>query len=143
MMAKIDTPFTSDAELDHLVELFESCRLPYERWTHRAHLAVAVNYVQRYALPEAIDRVRTGIQRYNESRGDFTGYHETITVLFVRLVAHERTQSQLQLNAAELVNELADRRPLNDLLNYYSPERLWSDQARASWVEPDLKPLDF
>jgi hypothetical protein len=26
-------------------------------------------------------------------------------------------------------------------LAYYSAERLFSEQARASWVEPDLKPL--
>lgn len=141
-MAKVDTPFTSDADIDHLVELFESCRLPYERWTHRAHLAVAVHYVRRYPFQEALERTRSGIRRYNESRGDFTGYHETITVLFVRLVMHEWNQALLA-NAAEFVNEISTRRPLNDLLNFYSAELLWSDAARAGWVEPDLRPFDF
>ena len=26
-------------------------------------------------------------------------------------------------------------------LRFYSPGRLWSDEARAGWVEPDLQPL--
>jgi hypothetical protein len=28
-------------------------------------------------------------------------------------------------------------------LAYYSAERLFSDEARTSWVEPDLKPLSI
>ena len=92
---KIDHPFTSDAEIDEMVRLFESCELPGERWTHRAHLAVAATYLGRYPLSEATDRARDHIRRYNESRGNTTGYHETITVVFMRLVARElRTQSK-------------------------------------------------
>jgi hypothetical protein len=138
---KIDHPFTSDAEIDEMVRLFESCELPGERWTHRAHLAVAATYLDRYPLSEATDRVRTHIRRYNESRGNTTGYHETITVVFMRLVARE-LQKALETRA-RLVNELAMRCRVEWLLEYYSGDRLWSVQARADFVEPDLRPLDF
>jgi hypothetical protein len=38
---KIDVPFKSDDEITQLVARFESCTWPYERWTHRAHIAIA------------------------------------------------------------------------------------------------------
>jgi hypothetical protein len=141
MPPKPDPPFTSDAEVADLVRLFESCELPGVRWTHRAHLAVAATYLQRYPLPEATERARTHIRRYNESRGNWTGYHETVTALFMRLVACDLVAAPADL--ARFVNELAGRFPPDWLLGYYSRDRLWSDAARAGFVEPDLKPLDF
>lgn len=138
-MAKIDVPFTSDAEIEQLVELFESCRLPYERWTHRSHLAVAFRNVQRYPFPDALERVRTGIQRYNNTQGDGTGYHETITVFYMQRAARA-VQQQHPLH--ELVNDAATRWTMATLLEYYSPERLWCEAARTSWLEPDRRPLD-
>jgi hypothetical protein len=140
-MSKPDPPFTSDAEIAELVRLFESCELPGERWTHRAHLAVAATYVRRYPLSEATDRARTYIRQYNASRGNHTGYHETITVLFMRLVCHELRSNPPEL--AAFVNALAGRYPLSRLLEYYSADRIWSAEARAGLVGPDVRPLDF
>jgi hypothetical protein len=140
MSAEPEPPM-SGAEITELVRLFESCELPGPRWTHRAHLAVAASYLRRYSLPEAIERARTHIRRYNESRGNRTGYHETITVLFMRLVSSELAGSQS--DPGEFVNDLARRFGMNWLLGYYSKDRLWSDAARAGFLEPDVRPLDF
>src|SRR5262249_4118704 len=107
---KPDPPFTSDSEIADLVRLFESCELPGERWTHRAHLAVAATYLRRYPLSEATDRVRLPIQRYNASRGNRIGYHETITVVFMRLVSREMISGPSDLFA--LINGLVRRFPM-------------------------------
>jgi hypothetical protein len=139
---KIDIPFTSKAEIATLVGLFESCELPYERWTHRAHLAVAVAYLQRYSLLEATARARTFIPRYNVARGDPNGYHETLTVLFMRLVDREMRASPAA-KAADLINQMNDRYRVAWFLNYYTPELLWSAAARSEFVPPDLRALDF
>jgi hypothetical protein len=141
MSAKPDPPFTSAAEIAELVRLFESCQLAGDRWTHRAHLAVAATYLRSYPLPEATDRARAHIRRYNESRGNHTGYHETITVLFMRLVARELQASPADL--AGFVNGLAGRFAVDWLYGHYSKDRLWSAEARVGFVEPDLLPLDF
>jgi hypothetical protein len=141
MSAKPDPPFASDTEVAELVRLFESCQLPGERWTHRAHLAVAATYLRSYPLPDAIDRARMHIRRYNASRGNHTGYHETITVLFMRLVARELEPDPPDL--AGFVNGLAGRFPMDWILGYYTKDRLWSAAARAGFIEPDLRPLDF
>jgi len=142
MPEKPDPPFTSDAEFSDLVRLFESCDLPGERWTHRAHLAVATAYLCGYPLDEATDRARAHIRRYNASRGNTTGYHETITVLFMRRVARD-LESASPTALAGFVNDLTGRYPVGWLLGYYSQVRLWSAEARAGFVPPDLKPLDF
>ena len=138
---KPDPPFASDAEIADLVRLFESCELPAGRWTHRAHLAVAASYLRCYPLPEATARARAHIRRYNESRGNVTGYHETITVLFLRLVARELQTDPASLS--EFVNGLPARFPVGWLYGYYTKDRLWSAEARSGFVGPDLRPLDF
>src|SRR5262245_35964154 len=142
MSEKVDLPFTSDAEIAELVRLFELCELPGERWTHRAHLAVAATYVRAYPLGDATDRAGEPIRRYNDSRGNRTSYHETITVLFMRLVARDLPNAR-PANLAEFVNSLAARYRVGWLFGYYSHDRLWSPEARAAFVPPDLRPLDF
>ncbi len=142
MSTKIDSPLRSDSELHELVAGFDDCSWPFERWTHRAHLAVATAYLGRYPLTEATDRARAGIQLYNRTRGDGVGYHETLTVLFMRLVARELRVAQ-PTGLAAFVNDLAERFRVEALLGYYSRERLFSAEARAEFIEPDLRPIDF
>jgi hypothetical protein len=142
-VVKRDVPFCMDAEITDLVAQFEQCCWPYERWTHRAHIAVAVTYLRRHPFAEAMRLVRRNIQQYNRTCGDPNGYHETITVFFMRLVRWFLENQVGRNNAAELVAELSDRYGMNTLLEYYSPDRLWSSEAKQSWVEPDRKPLEF
>ncbi len=139
---KIDIPFATNSEVGELVRLFESCELPYERWTHRAHIAVAAVYLNRFSLDEGTTRARHFINQYNVARGDPSGYHETITVLFMRLVEREMRIAPTA-DLATFVNDLAGRFPLGWLLRYYSPELLWSAEARADFIPPDLRRLDF
>lgn len=138
--SKIDEPFTSPEAIAEMVRLFESCELPYERWTHRAHLAVAASYLQQYPHSEALERVRANIPKYNVARGDSKGYHETITVLFMKLVAREMIGNA---SLHDVVNGLNDRCRVSWLLEYYSEALLWSAEAREAFVEPDRKPLEF
>jgi hypothetical protein len=139
---KIDTPFASDVSVAEVVAAFEACTLPYPRWTHRAHLAVAAVFVTRWPFADALARARHHIDLYNRTCGDPDGYHETLTVLFLRRVAAEvRVQGSRSL--ADLVNELTTRCDMTWPLRHYSAEVLWSAVAKAGWVEPDREPLDF
>lgn len=139
--------YSNAAEVLALVRDFKFCTLPREQWTHRAHLTVALWHQLRYPWPEAVELVRRGIKRYNESHGILTtresGYHETITLFWMHIV---RGYLGLALSGerhslASLANELVERHPKELPLEYYSRERLMSPDARARWVEPDLKPL--
>lgn len=140
---KIDVPFTDDAEVHEMVRLFEACRWPYSRWTHRAHLGVALCYLQERPFDEALSRVRHHIQLYNRTCGDPTGYHETLTVLFLRRVAAYLRDVGEPPSLAEAVELLAAEYDMAWPLRYYSAELLWSARAREEWTDPDLRELDF
>ena len=139
---KLDLPFASDAEVVEMVVSFEACQWPYLRWTHRAHLGVALCYLKQYPFEMALERIRHHIQLYNHTCGDPTGYHETLTVLFMRRVdryLRDHSEAALAVSVEELAR-ICDRQWPS---LYYSSDRLFSEEARSRWVEPDRRPLDF
>ena len=83
------------------------------------------------------------IRAYNESTGvantASSGYHETITQASLRAArTFLRRHSQLPLYA--VCNELLAS-PLGNsrwLMDYWSHRVLFSAEARATWVKPDL-----
>lgn len=142
-VVKVDRPFRDDDEIASLTEQFEQCRLPYERWSHRAHLAVATTYLRRLGLEAATDLVRQNIQRYNRTCGQPDGYHETITRFYMHVIRRFLAERGAGLTVAEVVEELVrDVAGKESARAYYSAELLGSAEARAAWVEPDLRPLD-
>jgi hypothetical protein len=138
--------FHSFAEIAGLVRRFETAEISREEWTHRAHLTVACWYLLCYPEPEAICEMRARILGYLDARRIKTtpeaGYHETITLCWMRLVRHYLTEIDLDCSLVVLVNGLTRRYSDKNLLfRHYSRERLLSTEARANWVEPDLAPL--
>src|SRR5204863_2084826 len=77
--------------LDDLASRFVACTLPKGDWTHLAHLKVGAWHVDRYGPAEALARLRAGIRRLNDFHGTVnsatSGYHETVTAAYVRLLA--------------------------------------------------------
>jgi hypothetical protein len=120
---------------------FENGDVTPAQFDHRAHVRVAWVYLHESATPrEALERMRDGIRRFAAAAGASQKYHETITVLWMRLLEAARARGASGELADVLVAhpELADK----DLpLQYYSRERLFSDEARAAWIEPDRLPL--
>jgi hypothetical protein len=143
LSSRIDAAYASEADVLDMVARFEACTLPYERWTHRAHVAVAVSYLRDLPFDEALDRIRQHIQLYNRACGDPSGYHETITVLFLRRLASALDARPQGEDLAEAVEALAAAFDMRWPLLYYSKARLWSAEARRKWIEPDLRPLEF
>jgi hypothetical protein len=52
-------------DVDRLVHRFRDCTLPYDAWTHQAHLVVGLWFLSRHGLPDAVPHMRHGIRRYN------------------------------------------------------------------------------
>lgn len=141
------TTFRSTGEILSLVRGFEDCTLPRERWTHAAHLTVALWHLLQYDWPEAVARVREAIKRYNAAHGvrqtPTGGYHETLTVFWMRRVRAFLEEGRNEARSlVALANDLAASADSRLPLEYYTRERLFSAEARAAWAEPDLKPLD-
>lgn len=133
----------TDAEIEALVLAFEDGSLPKANWTHQAHLAAALWYLRRHPREDATRRIRDGIKAYNARHGNAAGDHETITLAWVAVVArflaeHDHGQPIPALMAA-LLDTCGGR---DQLLRYDSEEVLMSDQARRTWVPPDLQPIE-
>ena len=133
-------------DLETLVAHFLARTLPKAEWTHQAHLAVGAWHVDRYGPDEALTCLRDGIRALNDSHGTInsasSGYHETITRAYVRLIAGffaGCADLPLPERVAGLIGGSVGER--DALLRYYSRETLLSAQARAEWVEPDVHPL--
>lgn len=141
--------FASLGELAGLVQAFEETALPRAQWDHRAHLGVALWYLFHCDEPTAARRMIQGIKRFNHARGIRTtpegGYHETLTLFWLCVVrafirVHGTPGGDIVSLANGLVDRFGDRRGLAG--EFYSAEVLWSPEARARWLPPDVKPLD-
>jgi len=142
----LDRPFASEEELEELASGFEDGTLPKSPWTHRAHLAVGLLYCDRMPVPVAMALLRERIRRYNVASGgentSTAGYHETITRFYLyivrRFIAENGDEGTLTERANRLYQRYGDRGLPQ---RYYSEARLFSEEARARWIDPDLRPL--
>jgi hypothetical protein len=139
--------FGSDAAIRSVGERMLACTLPKSEWTHEAHLATTLwLIVERPDIVPERDLPHL-IRRFNESIGgvnsDTEGYHETITQCFLRGVRGYLARTDAALPLVEKVNGLllAEEGQRDLPLRFYSPERLFSPEARRGWVEPDLNEL--
>jgi len=134
-----------DAEL---IQQFEACTWPFDRWTHRAHVRVAYLYLRLHPFDEALGKMRAGVKAYNAANNvpeaPVSGYNETTTHAFVHLVAavmraydatHPVTDSK---SFCEMHPQLMSKHLLRF---FYSPQRRMDSRAKQEFVEPDLAPL--
>ena len=133
--------YSSEKDVLDLVAAFESGTIAHDKWKHAEHLTVGLYYLSRYDLETAITKMRTGIFNLLRSFGiDLSKempYHETLTVFWMRTIA-EFNASKNGASLAEKANELVEEYDKDYPLKFYSREFLFSDEARAGFVEGDL-----
>jgi hypothetical protein len=134
-------PASTPEAVEAFIGRFEACSVPKEEWTHHAHLTAGYWYVRKLGATHALDEMRTRIRRHNESVGtantDSSGYHETITCLYLAAIA-EHIEEHRELGFAEGLRRLLESE-LTDShwpLRFYSREQLFSPEARRTWIEP-------
>lgn len=127
-----------------LWDAFVAATLPPKAWTHRTHVRIGYLHIIRYPFAEALDHIRSRIQRLNAAHGTpeaiDRGYHETITCAFLRLIAAVAAEANGvdSDGFCEQHPKLLDKRLL---LRFYSRERIMSAEAKGAFVEPDLQSL--
>ncbi len=139
--------FHSDAEIERLGEGLLARTLPRADWTHEAHLAATLYLLLRRPDIDIDARLPDIIRSFNESVGgvnsDTEGYHETITRVFLHGARLFLTEAGATEPLHELVNELL-LSPMGKRdwpMRFYSPERLFSIEARRKAIPPDLAAL--
>jgi hypothetical protein len=128
----------TDVELTRALERGEM-----KDFHHASHLHVAWVYLaESSSVQQAANRMRQTLRRFAAAAGKPQKYHETITLFWLQLLSCVHAASH-----GEPLEEIVHANPQllekNFPLAYYSAERLFSDEARTSWVEPDLKPLSI
>jgi hypothetical protein len=137
----------TETEIDEFIAAFEAGTLPKARWTHGAHLLTGACYVYDLGEAAAIDKMRLCVSRYNEAVGgkntDTGGYHETVTVAWIKLLAGLLRESGAVERAAfarRAVERFEGDREI--LRRYYPVEVLRSVEARRAWIPPTLASFD-
>lgn len=129
-------------ECNAFLSEFEAGAVPSAEWTHQAHIAMATVFVARYG-ESVLPHTRAALRNHLLSRGrPVSLYHETLTVLWLAVVAEAmREQQTLPLHTV-VCNNCAAFGGQNKLhQRYYSWDVFNSEEARARWMPPDLLPL--
>src|SRR5688572_24141263 len=129
----LDRTFRSD---------FEEGRVTPAQFDHRAHVRLAYVYLTEGGVDAAADAMRNALLGFLERHGvDAAKYHETLTRSWILAVRHfmERTPAAASADAFIAANpELLDSKIM---LTHYSASVLFSPEARAQFVEPDLQSI--
>ena len=121
---------------------FEEGRVTPSQFDHRAHVRLAYVYLTEGSVETAAEAMREALLAFLARHHiDAAKYHETLTRSWIMAVRHfmERTPATRSADAFIAANpELLDSRIM---LTHYSAAVLFSPEARAQFVEPDLDPI--
>jgi hypothetical protein len=133
--------YTTDAEIHQVVHDFETCQTGKDDFHHEQHLVVATYYLQSLAPQAATEKIRDALLRFlAHHQVDNQKYNETLTVFWLEMVALELKRVPASVSLVGKCNSVTAVLSNPKLaLDFYSGELLWSDEARAGFVEPDLR----
>jgi hypothetical protein len=120
---------------------FEHCAFPQDHFRHADHVRLAWIYLRQHAYEIAEERMRRSIYQFACHVGVRHKYHETMTIAWLRLVNAAFQVSSRMTSFRDFVSAHAWLLSKDAILEFYSRDRLLSETARTSWVEPDTKPL--
>ena len=135
---------TTEPEIDAFIAAFEAGTLDKSRWTHAAHILTGACYVHSFGEAAATARMRDRVSAFNLAVGgknaETSGYHETITVFWIKLLAaHHRPEESRAEFAHRAVLELAANRSI--YADFYDFDLVASTEARRVWIAPNLRKL--
>ncbi len=132
----------SDAEF---WRAFSARAIPVAEFGHAAHLRAGYLCLLKFGPGGALDAVRDGLREMLAAAVAHgydppVGYHETITVFWLRMIASRLLPDEPRDSAAFFSDhpELLDK---HLIAKHYSKQHLMSDDARTHFVEPDRAPL--
>jgi hypothetical protein len=134
--------YKSDKEILDLVEKFETATIGRDEWRHAEHLVVGLYYLSRHDLDTATGKMRDGIfnlltKAFSVDLTKEMPYHETLTVFWMRTLS-SYLKGTNGTSLASKANEAVEKYDKDYPLKFYSREFLFSDAARAEFVEGDL-----
>ena len=125
-------------------KLVESCKFSVPQFDHRAHLRLAYVYlVQTKNTDESVQLMRealTGLLKY-AGIDPSAKYHETLTQAWVLAVHHFMNNTENSISADDFIEQTPVMLDSKIMLTHYSTEVLFSEEARQSFLDPNLEPI--
>ena len=120
---------------------FEACISAPAEFNHEAHVRLAYVYLVEGDVESAVQRMRAALLNFLEHNDiPRSKFHETITRAWVLAVRHFMNKST-SASAADFMAKNPDLLDSRIMLTHYSASVLFSADARAAFVEPDLDPI--
>jgi hypothetical protein len=128
---------------DQFEEQLAACKLNPSLFTHEAHLRLAWIHIKKYGINRAIDNISYQLQNFVKSIGAADKYNATLTVAAIRAVYHFMLKSETN-NFISFIDENPRlKNNFKELLGYhYTTDIFKSEQARITYLEPELLPFD-
>lgn len=121
------------------MQAFEDTKLPFEEWTHEAHLRMAWNYITECGTDAAVPLIKQGILNYNEENKEKIthGYSETVTMFYIHVITKAILcmPSEHTFEDFLLCNQHLTERDF--LSRYYSPAVLTNNESKLRFMGPD------
>ena len=120
----------------------ESCEFPASEFNHRAHLRLAYIYLSKTNTEKSSDLMRDTLNRFLIHNGvDPSKYHATLTKAWILAVHHFMNKTGDSSSADEFINKNTEMLDTKIMMTHYSAEVLFSDEARAAFLQPNLDPI--
>ena len=123
-------------------EDFTAGRIEPGAFDHRAHIRLAYSLLAEHDTETALTLMRGALQAFiRHNNVPVAKYHETLTRAWILAVRHFMATSPVAASAAEFIAGNPRMLDAKIMLTHYSAEVLFSTEARARFVEPDLEKI--
>ena len=121
---------------------FEAGAFAPADFSHRAHVRLAYVYLADNHRDLALERYRAALVDFLAHHAiPASKYHETLTRSWILAVHHFMHRSPEAASADDFIERNPQLLDSKIMLTHYSAGLLFSDAARAEFVEPDLDPI--
>lgn len=125
------------------LEALEKFDIAAEEFDHRSHIRMAYTYLCENSTETTCRKIRIALCGFLSHIGvnPSTRYHETITRAWVMAVRHFMACTPDTTSAAGFMDANPALMDTEIMMTHYSRPVLFSEEARRSFVEPDLAPI--
>jgi len=122
-------------ESENLLANFERGRIDPGQFTHREHVRVSYELLERHPYPEALLHLARGLRSLAANAGRPEVYHETITAAFLAIIGERRLRCRYD-GWADFARRNPDLFWKELLAEIYAPAVLKSALARTTFILP-------
>ena len=121
----------------------ESCDFSIPDFDHRAHVRLAYVYLTENNPDVAIVQMKAALLGLLKHAGidPDAKYHETLTKAWLLAVNHFMQSTTQAESADSFIDQNPSLLDSSIMLSHYSAELLFSEPARADFIEPDVSPI--